>query len=47
MLNVKSEAGITDFVECGMGGVLKGLAKRIDREMNVVAFQEFEDLQVS
>jgi [acyl-carrier-protein] S-malonyltransferase len=47
MLNVKSEAGITDFVECGMGGVLKGLAKRIDREMNVVAFQEFGDLQVS
>ncbi len=47
MLNARSDAGITQFVECGMGGVLKGLAKRIDREMTVVAFQEFEDLQDS
>lgn len=47
MLNAQSNAGITQFVECGMGGVLKGLAKRIDRDMSVVAFQEFEDLQDS
>jgi [acyl-carrier-protein] S-malonyltransferase len=47
MLAAKSESGITRFAECGMGGILKGLAKRIDREMEVEAFQEFNDFKLS
>lgn len=45
MLAAAREAKIDKFVECGMGGVLKGMAKRIDRELVVEAFQEFEDFQ--
>ena len=47
MLNARSAAGVDGFVECGMGGVLKGLAKRIDRELVVTSFQEFADFQDS
>lgn len=36
--------GITDFYECGHGGVLAGIAKRIDRSWNVTSLSEFEDL---
>ena len=47
MLNARSEAKVDSFVECGMGAVLKGLAKRIDRELVVTSFQEFADFQVT
>ncbi|MCZ6671839.1 MAG: ACP S-malonyltransferase [Verrucomicrobia bacterium] len=47
MAVANSTAGVDQFAECGMGGVLKSLAKRIDRELNVVSFQEFSDFQVS
>ena len=47
MIAAKSKSGITKFAECGMGGILKGLAKRIDREMEVEAFQEFDDFNHS
>lgn len=47
MLAAKSKSGITQFAECGMGGILKSLAKRIDREMEVEAFQEFDDFKHS
>ena len=43
MLAAKTELGAEYFAECGMGGVLKGLAKRIDRDFRVESFQEFED----
>lgn len=36
--------GITDFVECGVGAVLAGLAKRIDRSLRVVAIAEYDDM---
>lgn len=36
--------GLTDFYECGPGGVLAGLAKRIDRDAKVTSFAEFADL---
>ena len=47
MLAAKSESGITKFAECGMGSILKGLAKRIDRDMEVEAFQEYDDFSHS
>lgn len=47
MLNVKSLLGVDSFAECGMGGVLRSLAKRIDRDLLVESFQEFEDFQLS
>ena len=47
MLNARSSTGVDSFVECGMGGVLKGLAKRIDRELAVTSFQEFSDFEES
>ncbi len=36
--------GIQDFYECGPGAVLTGLAKRIDRSLNVVPMSEFSAL---
>jgi len=38
--------GITDFYECGPGGVLAGLARRIDRDANVSSLSEYADLPV-
>ena len=46
MMTAKAQ-GVTDFVECGMGGVLRGLARRIDRELQVTSFEEFGDFQNS
>lgn len=40
-------AEIDGFIECGMAGVLKGMAKRIDRDMSVDSFETFEDFQES
>lgn len=37
-------AGITEFYECGPGGVLAGLAKRTDRSLSVVSIAEYADL---
>ncbi|MGE9294762.1 MAG: ACP S-malonyltransferase [Puniceicoccales bacterium] len=36
--------GMTEFYECGPGGVLAGLAKRIDRDAKVVSLSEYADL---
>ena len=36
--------GINEFYECGPGGVLAGLAKRIDREAKVTSLSEYQDL---
>jgi len=36
--------GVDDFYECGPGGVLAGLAKRIDRSVKVTSLSEFADL---
>lgn len=47
MLNARSEAGVGVFVECGMGGILKGLARRIDRELVVQSYQEFADFALA
>lgn len=47
MLNARASAGVDNYIECGMGGVLKGLAKRIDRELVVTSFQEFTDFEDS
>lgn len=43
MLAAKS-SGVEGFVECGVGGVLKGLARRIDRDLVVDSIQEFEQV---
>ena len=36
--------GVTDFYECGVGGVLAGLARRTDRNLSVTSVQEYGDL---
>ncbi|WP_309398116.1 ACP S-malonyltransferase [Cerasicoccus maritimus] len=36
--------GMTEFYECGPGGTLAGLAKRIDRDATVKSLSEFADL---
>lgn len=36
--------GITEFYECGVGGVLAGLAKRTDRALSVTSIAEYADL---
>lgn len=37
--------GVTDFFECGPGGVLAGLARRTDRTWKVTSLAEFSDLE--
>ncbi len=37
--------GVTDFFECGPGGVLAGLAKRTDKALKVVSLSEYADLE--
>lgn len=37
-------AGATEFLELGMGGVLAGLSRRIDKAWTVRSFAEFSDL---
>lgn len=36
--------GVSDYFECGPGGVLAGLAKRIDRSLKVTSVAEFADV---
>jgi [acyl-carrier-protein] S-malonyltransferase len=36
--------GISEFYECGVGGVLAGLAKRTDRALSVTSVAEYADL---
>lgn len=36
--------GLTEFYECGPGGTLAGLAKRIDRDARVTSLSEYADL---
>ena len=36
-------AGVLQFRECGVGGVLKGLARRIDPQLEVICLEEFAD----
>lgn len=38
--------GITEFYECGPGKVLTGLARRLDRTLNVSSQYEFSDMMV-
>ena len=38
--------GIDTFYECGPGGILAGLAKRIDRNISVRSLADFEDLSI-
>lgn len=40
------EAGVMRFRECGTGGVLKGLARRIDPELEVITLEESADFTV-
>ncbi len=35
--------GVTDFYECGVGGVLAGLARRTDRNLSVTSVAEYSD----
>lgn len=37
--------GVNDFVECGPGGVLAGMAKRTDRDLKVISVAEASDLE--
>jgi [acyl-carrier-protein] S-malonyltransferase len=39
--------GIKDYYECGPGGTLAGLAKRIDRDLNVTSLSTYEELPLS
>lgn len=39
--------GCSQFYECGPGGVLSGLARRIDRSATVTSIAEFDDLPTS
>jgi len=39
-----STLGISNFFECGPGGVLAGLARRIDRSWKVTKVCEYDDL---
>ncbi|MCH8507085.1 MAG: malonyl CoA-acyl carrier protein transacylase, partial [Ectothiorhodospiraceae bacterium] len=43
-LTLLSEEGVGVAVECGSGKVLAGLAKRVDRNMNVVSIETPEGL---
>jgi [acyl-carrier-protein] S-malonyltransferase len=36
--------GVTEFVECGPGGVLAGLLRRIDPEVTCLSLEKYEDL---
>ena len=47
MLAASEVQEMNGFIECGMGGVLKGMAKRIDHEMSVASFETFKDFQES
>jgi len=38
--------GVTEFYECGPGGVLAGLARRTDRSWKVSSLAEFSDLEI-
>jgi [acyl-carrier-protein] S-malonyltransferase len=38
--------GLAEFLECGPGGVLAGMAKRIDRALKVDSVAEFEQLSL-
>jgi len=40
-----ARVGVTEFYECGPGGVLAGLAKRTDRSWKVTSLAEFSDLE--
>ena len=40
-----SKLGIDQYYECGPGGVLAGIAKRIDKELNVKSIAEFGDFE--
>ena len=44
MRNVLKESGTAQFLECGPGGVLAGLAKRTDRSMEVRSLGEYVDI---
>jgi [acyl-carrier-protein] S-malonyltransferase len=37
--------GVTNFIECGPGAVLAGMAKRTDRSWSVVSIAELADLE--
>jgi [acyl-carrier-protein] S-malonyltransferase len=39
-----SAAGATEFLELGMGGVLAGLARRINKDWPVKSLAEFADI---
>ena len=36
--------GVNNFIEIGPGKVLSGLIKRIDKNVNVISINEYEDL---
>lgn len=42
--NGAAATGLDGFYECGPGGVLAGLAKRIDRDQRVTSLSEYGDL---
>lgn len=44
MIKLK-EAGVEIFYEIGPGKVLKGLAKKIDKELNVINIEKYEDIE--
>ena len=44
MINM-SNNGVSDLVECGPGGVLSGLAKRLGPDFNIKNVDKFEDIQ--
>ncbi len=43
-LRAAAALGITDFIECGPGGILAGLAKRTDRSWKVRSISEFAEI---
>ena len=43
-LREAASQGVMEFYECGVGGVLAGLAKRTDRALKVTSVQELADL---
>jgi len=43
-VTVMKEAGVTTLVEVGVGRVLTGLAKRIERELHAIAIEKPEDM---
>ena len=36
--------GVTEFIECGVGGVLAGLMKRIDANVRVISLETYDDV---